>query len=100
MIQKIVDNGLTNENQQREIMRALAGTWGNTETDTGNVVDLGRARIGAVFSGTTIANTSSMSALAIAIFSDGTSQIIKLSGNESKDVYKQISMALIIGLLT
>ena len=100
MIQRIVDNGITNSSQGRDVMRALAGTWGNTDSETGTTVDLGRARIGAVFSGSVLSNTSARDAMAIAIFTDGTSQIIKLSGNESKTVDKTISMALIIGLLT
>lgn len=94
---KIVDNGLANENLQRDITRALAGVWGATSEDDLQVrLDMGRCALTMVQGGEILTNSGAYDALAIVLYTDGTYSIEKVAKGSGTTKNKEISLAVLI----
>ena len=94
---RIVDNGLANENLQRDITRALAGTWGSTEEDDLQVrLDMGRCAITMVQGGENLINGGAYDALALVLYTDGTYSMEKVAKGSTTTTDKEISLAVMI----
>ena len=93
---RIVDNGLSNENLQRDITRALAGTWGATEEGDQVRLDMGRCALTMVCCGENLTNSGAYDALAIVLFADGTYSIEKVAKGSETTKNKEISLAVMI----
>ena len=94
---KIVDNGLANENLQRDITRALAGTWGSTEEGEHQTrVDLGRCALTMVQGGENLTNSGAYDALALVLYTDGTYSLEKVAKGSGTTKNKEISLAVMI----
>ena len=94
---RIVDNGLANENLQRDITRALAGTWGSTEEgDSAVRLDLGRCAITMCSSGENLINGGAYDALALVLYTDGTYSVEKVAKGSTTTKNKEISLAVMI----
>ena len=94
---KIVDNGLAQENLQRDITRALSGVWGSTqENDEQTRLDLGRASITVVQGGKKIMNKSAQDALAIVVFDDGTTSITVVPKDSETSTTNTIKLAMML----
>lgn len=94
---KIVDNGLAQENLQRDITRALSGVWGSTmESDEQTRLDLGRASITVVQGGKKIMNKSAQDALAIVVFDDGTTSITVVPKDSETSTTTTIKLAMML----
>lgn len=97
MLTKILNNGLTERTDVLpSVIRALNGTWGSTvDSNDNEEINLGRPVITYVYSGQTLNNTRSTAALALILYTDGSSEIRKIEGEVS--VSKEIAMAVMIG---
>lgn len=94
---KIVDNGLANENLQRDITRALAGTWGSTEDEDNQVrLDMGRCALTMAQGGENLTNSGAYDALALVLYTDGTYSVEKVAKGSKTTKNKEISLAVMI----
>lgn len=94
---KIVDNGLANENLQRDITRALAGTWGSTEEGDQQVrLDMGRCAMIMVQGGENLTNSGAYDALALVLYTDGTYSLGRVAKGSGTTKNKEISLAVLI----
>ena len=94
---KIVDNGLSQENLQRDITRALSGVWGSTqESDEQTRLDLGRASITVVQGGKKIMNKSAQDALALVVLEDGTTSMQVVAKGSEASTTKNIKLAMML----
>lgn len=94
---RIVDNGLANENLQRDITRALAGTWGSTEEgDNQTRLDMGRCALTMAQGGEKLTNSGAYDALALVLFEDGTYSIESVGKGSETSKNKEIKLAVLI----
>ena len=94
---RIVDNGLANENLQRDITRALAGTWGSTEEGENQVrLDMGRCALTMIQGGENLTNSGAYDALALVLYTDGTYSVERVAKGSGTTKNKEISLAVMI----
>ena len=94
---RIVDNGLAQENIQRDMIRALAGTWGQTEIDARQTrLDMGRCALTVAQGGENLTNGGAYDALALVLYTDGTYAIEKVAKGSETTKNKAISLAVMI----
>ena len=93
---RIVDNGLAQENLQRDMVRALAGTWGQTEIDARQTrLDMGRCALTIAQGGENLTNGGASDALALVLYEDGTWALKKVASGSTTEE-KEISLAVLI----
>lgn len=93
---KIVNNNLVNPNIIADITKAIAGSWGNIESDNASESHAGNNVITYVYGGNTIKNASKANpAMALIVDTDGSTHIEVIDAGDEKEFSYTMKMAII-----
>ena len=100
MLTKILNTNLDKTNILDLIKNATLGTWGNENSENGNIIYLGRIAILFSYSGSSITNPSkAYPALSILSYKDGTEGTISIQKGGTLTLSKKITMAITVAQL-
>ncbi len=99
MITKILANGLTERTDIiPNLIQALLGSWGVVEENDSDIQNIysGRQVLTYIYSGTSLKNLSkNYKAMAIVVYTDGTTEFKVIDVNSTVTTSKEINMAII-----